>query len=46
MAFDPTVPAVNADIDADPIRDNFNALKTLIDAIRVRSSEFRIQSSE
>lgn len=33
MAFDPTVPAVNADLLADPIRDNFNALKGLIDAI-------------
>ena len=33
MAFDPTVPAVNANLDANPIRDNFNALKGLIDAI-------------
>lgn len=33
MAFDPTVPAVNADLDADPIRNNFNELKALIDAI-------------
>ena len=33
MPFDPTIPAVNADLDADPIRDNFNELKALIDAI-------------
>jgi len=33
MAFDPSVPAVNADLDADPVRNNFNELKALIDAI-------------
>ena len=33
MSFDPTIPQVNADLDAVPIRNNFNELKTLIDAI-------------
>ena len=33
MSFDPTIPQANADLDAVPIRGNFNALKTLIDAI-------------
>ena len=33
MSFDPSIPAANTDLDANPIRDNFNALKTLIDAI-------------
>ncbi|MEI6231405.1 MAG: hypothetical protein WCT04_00015 [Planctomycetota bacterium] len=33
MSFDTTIPQANADLDAVPIRDNFNALKTLIDVI-------------
>ena len=33
MPFDPSIPAANTNLDAVPIRDNFNALKTLIDAI-------------
>ena len=32
MSFDPTIPQANTNLDAVPIRDNFNALKTLIDA--------------
>ena len=32
MSFDPTIPQANTDLDALPIRNNFNALKTLIDA--------------
>ena len=33
MSFNPAIPAANDNLDAAPIRDNFNALKTLIDAI-------------
>ena len=32
MPFDPTIPQENADLDAGPIRQQFNALKALIDA--------------
>ena len=32
MPFDPSIPAANTNLDAVPIRENFNALKALIDA--------------
>lgn len=32
--FDPTYPPANAEIESAPLRDQFNALKALIDAIQ------------
>ncbi len=33
MPFDPTYPPANAEIESAPLRDQFNSLKTLIDAV-------------
>src|SRR5689334_9060120 len=33
MPFDPNIPQENTDLDAAEVRENFNALKALIDAL-------------
>jgi phage I-like protein len=41
MAFDPTFPADHSELDGGPYRDQFNALKALIDAQQAQISDLQ-----